>query len=272
MDYETKRRGGNRGPTGDNAGVNQRLDDTAADDLRLPRDDKGYGIVTKEFLASAARDELTSTDKIVLIVLATFHNSDTGGCWPSYSTIGRLADKSRTSVWTSITRLADLNYLRVESGQSDGDVNFYTLNTNDYGALVGPFEEEPVQDTKHPPSRNLDTPVQATGQGANEVGVQVTGHPPSKDQDALVQATGHPPSRPRDTNNLIEETKELTKEKAKDKELEMLIDFLPDFQFPSPAECRQYDDILGAIAHCNPTLADDTLAEFSRILMNPAAR
>ncbi|MBU2687054.1 MAG: helix-turn-helix domain-containing protein [Actinobacteria bacterium] len=230
----------------------------------MPDDDNGYGIVTKEFLRAAARDELTSTDKVVMVVLATFYNTDTGTCWPSYARIAEMARISRASVWTSLSRLKAKNYLRIESGQQNGDVNTYELNVNQYGALVGPFEDEtrPGQETP---------PVQVTRQGDNEAGVQVTRHPSPGHETPPVQEPGHPPSRSRDTNNLIEESKENTKERTKVGELETLICSIPDFQFPPPVVCRQYDDILEAIAHCNPTLADDTLAQISRLLSEPAA-
>lgn len=146
----------------------------------MPDDDNGYGIVTKEFLRAAAREGLTSTDKVVMVVLATFYNTDTGTCWPSYARIAEMAKISRASVWTSLSRLKAKNYLHIESGQKDGDVNTYELNVNQYGALVGPFED----DTRpgHP-SRSRDWVATNQESRSRDTPVQVTRHPPSRNQD-----------------------------------------------------------------------------------------
>lgn len=85
-------------------------------------------------LAWAVRQQLPSTQKLVLIMLAERHNSDSGRCDPSHERLADDCGLTRRSVMDQVKRLEDAGYIRSMS-RARGNLklsNHYVLNL-DFG-------------------------------------------------------------------------------------------------------------------------------------------
>lgn len=83
-----------------------------------------------EAFAWAARQRVTSTQKLVLLMLAERHNKDTGQCRPSHDTLADDCGLSRRSVIDQIQKLAQAGYITILA-RANGNVklaNQYLLN------------------------------------------------------------------------------------------------------------------------------------------------
>ncbi len=80
--------------------------------------------------AWAARQRVSSTQKLVLLMLAERHNKDTGQCRPSHDKLAEDCGLTRRSVIDQISRLAEAGYITVLS-RANGNMrlpNQYLLN------------------------------------------------------------------------------------------------------------------------------------------------
>lgn len=78
----------------------------------------------------AVRQRITCFPKMVLIMLADRHNSDTGRCDPSHDRLTEDCGMSRRAVITQIDNLVSLGLIKVVNRQKDGikTTNSYILN------------------------------------------------------------------------------------------------------------------------------------------------
>lgn len=83
-----------------------------------------------EAFAWAARQRVTSTQKLVLLMLAERHNKDTGQCRPSHDTLADDCGLTRRSVIDQISKLSEAGYITILR-RAKGNVklaNQYLLN------------------------------------------------------------------------------------------------------------------------------------------------
>lgn len=81
-------------------------------------------------LAWAVRQQLPSTQKLVLIMLAERHNSDTGRCDPSHERLAEDCGLTRRSVMDQVKKLEESGYIRAMN-RAKGALklsNHYVLN------------------------------------------------------------------------------------------------------------------------------------------------
>lgn len=109
-----------------------------------------------EAFAWAARQRVTSTQKLVLLMLAERHNKDTGQCRPSHDTLAEDCGLTRRSVIDQIGKLAQAGYITVLPRAKDNLrlPNQYRLNFH-FGIQAAPKapEDDPylvVNDVHHP--------------------------------------------------------------------------------------------------------------------------
>lgn len=109
-----------------------------------------------EAFAWAARQRVTSTQKLVLLMLAERHNKDTGQCRPSHDTLADDCGLTRRSVIDQIGKLAQAGYISVLPRAKDNRrlPNQYRLNFH-FGIQAEPKvpEHDPylvVNDVHHP--------------------------------------------------------------------------------------------------------------------------
>ncbi len=96
-----------------------------------------------EAFAWAARQKVTSTQKLVLLMLAERHNKDTGHCRPSHDKLAEDCGLSRRSVIDQIQKLAEAGYITILA-RANGNVrlaNQYLLNFH-FGIQAKPKEPE----------------------------------------------------------------------------------------------------------------------------------
>lgn len=114
-----------------------------------------------EAFAWAARQRVTSTQKLVLLMLAERHNKDTGQCRPSHDTLAVDCGLTRRSVIDQIGKLAEAGYISVLPRAKDNRrlPNQYRLNFH-FGIQAEPKvpEHDPylvVNDVHHPVVNNV---------------------------------------------------------------------------------------------------------------------
>lgn len=158
-----------------------------------------------EAFAWAARQRVTSTQKLVLLMLAERHNKDTGQCRPSHDTLADDCGLTRRSVIDQIGRLADAGYITVLA-RANGNVklpNQYLLNFH-FGVQAKPKapDHDPylvVNDVHHPsepgsPGVVNDVPEvvndvhQGSERRAHEPGIQPGIEPKSRKKRASAPA------------------------------------------------------------------------------------
>ena len=77
-----------------------------------------YGIIDDE--------ELTSSDKVVYVVLARFTDNETQECYPSNKRLGEETGLTTRTIVNSIRHLEESGYVEVD--RKSGKVNYYQLN------------------------------------------------------------------------------------------------------------------------------------------------
>jgi hypothetical protein len=151
-----------------------------------------------EAFAWAARQRVTSTQKLVLLMLAERHNKDTGQCRPSHDTLAEDCGLTRRSVIDQIGKLAQAGYITVLPRAKDNLrlPNQYRLNFH-FGIQAAPKapEDDPylvVNDVHHPVVNQVHQVVNDVHGGgeprAQEPGTKPGREPKSKKQRASAPA------------------------------------------------------------------------------------
>jgi len=93
--------------------------------------DPAKALKNKGFLGSRQIHDTTPTEQSVLAALAFYHNSKTGRCDPSRTTIGEMTHFGKSSVRRALDTLKEKNYISWISGgkgkRNESDSNKYTL-------------------------------------------------------------------------------------------------------------------------------------------------
>lgn len=97
----------------------------------------------------AFRQQLPAFEKLVLIVLADRHNSDTNRCDPSIARIAVDAGMSKDAVMDTVRKLVKKGLVEVQNRTSESRkiTNSYSFN---FGLILGPNEEGVVAHSHHP--------------------------------------------------------------------------------------------------------------------------
>ncbi|HPC31311.1 MAG TPA: helix-turn-helix domain-containing protein [Candidatus Paceibacterota bacterium] len=98
-------------------------------------------------------EDLTSSDKVVYMVLSRFADNETQECYPSFGKIRKLSGLTDTTISTSIKHLEEKEYIEVS--RNAGKVNMYQLNEPpkklDYSKRIGTTTQK---EEKLPPKNN----------------------------------------------------------------------------------------------------------------------
>lgn len=103
-------------------------------------------------ITKALELELTTTEKMVLVLLSDSANDETGECWPSQNYLAKRAGISRAYVNKIIGRLCDKGLV---SSQRRADSK--GSRSNMYKVLVCQQREQPLSTTLTPPVNDVDT-------------------------------------------------------------------------------------------------------------------
>jgi hypothetical protein len=155
--------------------------------------------VSFEAFAWAARQRVTSTQKLVLLMLAERHNKDTGQCRPSHDTLADDCGLTRRSVIDQIGRLAEAGYISVLPRAKDNRrlPNQYRLNFH-FGIQAEPKvpEHDPylvVNDVHHPVVNDVPLVVNDV-HGGSEPRAQEPGIEPGKEPKSRKKRASAPAS------------------------------------------------------------------------------
>jgi len=110
--------------------------------------------------------DLTSSDKLVYMVLARFADNETQECHPSTETISKFSGLTQRTVISSIKHLEKAGIIEVD--RQFGDANYYQLNDlplkNNTSEKISPvkndnalYEKETTGDVKNSQSNNTDS-------------------------------------------------------------------------------------------------------------------
>lgn len=156
-----------------------------------------------EAFAWAARQKVTSTQKLVLLMLAERHNKDTGHCRPSHDKLAEDCGLSRRSVIDQIQKLAEAGYITILA-RANGNVrlaNQYLLNFH-FGVQAQPKEPENdpylvVKDVHHGVVKDVPPVVNEVHQGsapaAHEPGIEPGKEPKKQKRRASASAVSAAP-------------------------------------------------------------------------------
>jgi len=156
--------------------------------------------VSFEAFAWAARQRVTSTQKLVLLMLAERHNKDTGQCRPSHDTLAEDCGLTRRSVIDQIGKLAQAGYITVLPRAKDNLrlPNQYRLNFH-FGIQAAPKapEDDPylvVNDVHHPVVNQVH-PVVNDVHGGGEPRAQEPGIKPGREPKSRKQRASASPAQ-----------------------------------------------------------------------------
>lgn len=154
-----------------------------------------------EAFAWAARQRVTSTQKLVLLMLAERHNKDTGQCRPSHDTLADDCGLSRRSVIDQIQKLAQTGYITILA-RANGNVklaNQYLLNFH-FGIQAKPKapDHDPylvVNDVHHGVVQEIPPVVNDVHQGGAPV-AHKPGREPGKEPKSRKKRASAPAAQP----------------------------------------------------------------------------
>lgn len=125
-----------------------------------------------------ADDNLTTSKKMLLIVLARHAHSDGTGCYPSLRRLSRLSALSLAHVCTLLQELETTGYISIERFKGPKGVNAYILHKR-----AAPVSGAPVSGAPVSGARSTGAPVSGTEVQAEE----------RKDPEVLFQPEEHQP-------------------------------------------------------------------------------
>lgn len=118
------------------------------------------------------RDNLTITEKFVLLVLADYHNTEMASSWPSMPTLASDCLMTERAVQQIVHRLAEKKFICRAIGGGRGRINGYSIAGVDYPAPTNGVLETPnvqtVLKTPHSQRRNPAQPRNAIRKEPNE--------------------------------------------------------------------------------------------------------
>jgi hypothetical protein len=99
----------------------------------------------KDVLCGVDGEEITTTEKLVLLVLADYHNEEDGYAWPSVATLAKKCLSSDRTIQNSLKHLQACGLLVIQEIRGQKSRYFLLGETPENTAPVQPVVEEPPQ-------------------------------------------------------------------------------------------------------------------------------